>query len=841
MALPSQAPCGLTTQPTGIGVPSLDGWANRMCEWDPDGAGPLGPRLVVSGAFALAGDQPANSIATFDPATGQWSPLGQLDVQVSALVALPGGLLVASGFLSSTGQLGSTLFVWNGSAWSSAIPQPLVWSTLALAVSPIGELYAACVSDNGMEVQILGSNGWQILGTASPATPTMAASIDCLAFAGNGDLLVGGQFSAIESVAANSVARWNGSAWSPLGSGLIGRVRSLATTSTGALFAGGSFNLGGAPTNDNVAQWNGSSWQSLGSGVQNTTWPQSTVVFALAEVASGLVAAGQFDVAGGVPALELARWNGTAWTTMASGIEPAVGSAVSALQRTSNGELFAAGDFSRIGGRDGIGLGRWNGSFWAPLRAVGIGGATTAVHRSDSGDVYLGGTFQDIDAVACNGIARRVGAGWQPVGAGFAPLDSGLEIAAIRSLPGGDVVAGGWFDGGGGPTTRSLARWNGSVWSSLGAGLATAGLSRPWVRSLHVAANGDLYVAGQFDSAGGLAVDSVARWNGSQWSAVGSGLGPAVLSAVASSPTGEVYIAGQFVSAASFQDGQIAVLSGGGWQGIGVADGPVRELIVLPSGALLVAGSFQSIDGIAVGCVARWSSGAWSSVGALGLASGTDTVRRVRELPGGDLLAAGQFEQNGILYAFARWNGVAWSLLDAEGRTVLDCAVDPNGAVLVAGAFGSVGGVASANFMTLAAPCAASAIASGAGCTGSGGANVLASSGQPWLGTVFVANASGMPSNGVAASVLGLGTLSLPLPSLLPQGGAGCELLVTPDALGLVVPSGGQALLPIALPVLPALVGGVLHLQVVPIEFGLGGAITSVTSTNRLSLTLGIF
>ena len=59
----------------------------------------------------------------------------------------------------------------------------------------------------------------------------------------------------------------------------------------------------------------------------------------------------------------------------------------------------------------------------------------------------------------------------------------------------------------------------------------------------------------------------------------------------------------------------------------------------------------------------------------------------------------------------------------------------------------------------------------------------------------------------------------------------------------LVVTSGGQALvpLPLPLPLVPALVGGVLHLQVVPIQFSVGGAIRSVTSTNRLSLLLGVF
>jgi hypothetical protein len=71
---------------------------------------------------------------------------------VSALVALPNGQLVASCLVSSSGQLGSTLRVWTGSTWSFALAPPLAWGILTLAVSPSGELHAACVTDNGMEV-----------------------------------------------------------------------------------------------------------------------------------------------------------------------------------------------------------------------------------------------------------------------------------------------------------------------------------------------------------------------------------------------------------------------------------------------------------------------------------------------------------------------------------------------------------------------------------------------------------------------------------------------------------------------------------------------------------------
>ncbi len=848
------AQCDLQPTATGRGLPSLDGSAGRIVEWDPDGPGPLGLHLVVSGSFTLAGDLPANGIAMFDPATDQWSPLGELEGLVQAFVVLPNGLLLAGGQFAAPLPNGSTLQVWTGSAWSAAIPQPPASMVFALANAPNGDLVAACGLGAAWTVQRFGANGWQQLGAVTPSFVASFAVVRELAFASNGDLLIAGNFGAVDGVLAGSIARWNGSSWSAVGTGangINGSLRDLLVTSTGELYVGGLFATGSPAQNANIARWNGTSWQVVGGGTQGAL-PYTAEVHAVLEAPGGIVVGGQFEAAGGTPVYKVAQWNGINWSAMGGGMEQygpnGEPSYVASLQRASNGELFATGTFVTSSGRDGQGMARWNGTAWRPLRPVGIGAPTTVVHRTAGGDVYLGGSFLDIDGVPCNGIARRVGNGWQPLGSGigtFGPFSLGPAVAAIASLPNGDLVVGGQFPSAGGVPAQGIARWNGVAWGLLGSGLSWA-FGSPLVEALHVDGSGDLLVAGAFDSAGGVAVEGLAHWNGSQWSSMGSGLatGPGqsvFVEAVTTSVFGDIYVSGIFALGGPSPLGKIAVWSGGTWQVLGTTDGRVEELLLLPNGDLLVAGAFQNISGLATGCVARWSNGVWSSVGSLGQQPDFGAVDSLRELPGGDLLAGGFFGRNGTLYAFARWDGVAWTLFDDAGHVALDLAIDPNGEVLVAGNMRSSGGVASANFLRLVPPCPASAIAGGAGCVGSGGANVLGASGKPWLGTIFVANASGMPNNSVAMTVLGLGTLSLPLPSLLPQGGAGCELLVTPDALGLVVPSGGQALVPLALPLVPALVGGVLHLQVAPIEFGAGGAITSVTSTNRLSLVLGIF
>jgi hypothetical protein len=68
-------------------------------------------------------------------------------------------------------------------------------------------------------------------------------------------------------VPANDVARWNGTAWSPLGSGIgFQEVRALHVFDDGsgpALFAAGWFGAAGGVTAYSVAKWNGSNWSAL--------------------------------------------------------------------------------------------------------------------------------------------------------------------------------------------------------------------------------------------------------------------------------------------------------------------------------------------------------------------------------------------------------------------------------------------------------------------------------------------------------------------------------------------------------------------------------------------------
>ena len=78
----------------------------------------------------------------------------------------------------------------------------------------------------------------------------------------------------------------------------------------------------------------------------------------------------------------------------------------------------------------------------------------------------------------------------------------------------GDVYVGGFYSMAGGDTVNSIAKWDGNNWSGLDGGVGS--VLGPTIKSLAVH-DGDLYAAGYFHTAGGVDVKCVAKWNGSEW------------------------------------------------------------------------------------------------------------------------------------------------------------------------------------------------------------------------------------------------------------------------------------------------------------------------------------
>jgi hypothetical protein len=201
-------------------------------------------------------------------------------------------------------------------------------------------------------------------------------------------------------VATNRIAKWDGSSWATLGSGLTGSTSSgvyaltVFDDGTGpALYAGGKFTFSaGCPSVNRIAKWNGSCWAALGSGMNGE-------VNALTTFDDGngpaLYAGGNFTTAGGASANNVARWNGASWTPLGSGMNGPL-RALGVFDDGSGAALYAGGYFNTAGGMSALGIAQWSDGSWAALGSgfnSGAARALTVFNDRTGPALYAGGDF----------------------------------------------------------------------------------------------------------------------------------------------------------------------------------------------------------------------------------------------------------------------------------------------------------------------------------------------------------------------------------------------------------------------------------------------------------------
>ena len=118
---------------------------------------------------------------------------------------------------------------------------------------------------------------------------------------------------------------------------------------------------------------------------------------------------------------------------------------------------------------------------------------------------------------------------WSSLGTGSQNGVSGIGLVYVNALAvvGNEVVVGGTFTQAGGVSANRVARFNTqtNTWSSLGTG-SSNGVSGILASVLALAVVGnEVYVGGEFTSAGGVSANRVARFNTqtNTWSTLGTG------------------------------------------------------------------------------------------------------------------------------------------------------------------------------------------------------------------------------------------------------------------------------------------------------------------------------
>jgi hypothetical protein len=271
-------------------------------------------------------------------------------------------------------------------------------------------------------------------------------------------------------------------------------------------------------------------------------------------------------------------------------------------------------------------------------------------------------------------LAAQCGANWQP-GAPCPGL-AGSAYAAVV-LPSGDLVVGGNFRLADATRAERIARWDGTTWQALGAGLDNT------VRALAVQPNGDLIAGGDFTQAGGNPANAIARWNGATWSPLGAGCGGRV-AAVLALPNGDVIAGGQFSTAGGAPAARIARWDGSNWSplGSGINFGEVYCLAAASNGDVLVGGNIANAGGITSPGVARWNGTAWQAVPGL---SSPSYVFDIQPLAGGSFAVAGLLAVGSATAQVAISNGATMQVLTPPPGVYNELGVDANGQLLAGG------------------------------------------------------------------------------------------------------------------------------------------------------------
>jgi trimeric autotransporter adhesin len=318
-----------------------------------------------------------------------------------------------------------------------------------------------------------------------------------------GKIVIGGRFTQVGGKPAAHIAAWNGSVWSPMGTGSNEDIHCLAVFG-GELIAGGRFQRIDGVDALGVARWDGDRWSPLGAGLFTPNW-QNPAVLALFVHEDRLYAAGEFTMAGDVPANHIAVWDGTTWMSVGNGV-PFPGSAIAVW----GDHLYVGGDFNTNDPGLGTGLAAWDGTNWLPIATSPLQGSPYGGVRafaSFGNQLVVAGYFEGVGGVVANGVATWNGVGWASMDVGAPGYVAALAVHEDELWLGGSEV---YFE------SPAVRRWTGSEWLPTFAVTGQALCLHSTGRRL---AAGGVIVARSED--GNLLATGVALWD-SEWSGLES-------------------------------------------------------------------------------------------------------------------------------------------------------------------------------------------------------------------------------------------------------------------------------------------------------------------------------
>jgi hypothetical protein len=253
-------------------------------------------------------------------------------------------------------------------------------------------------------------------------------AVYAIAVAADGSVYAAGGFTTIGGVAANRIAKWNGTAWSALSTGLNGNCFTLCIASNGVLYAGGDFTTAGGVTVNRIARWDGTQWRTISfpatatAGLNNTVysivnWIDGVTLYVGGTFTNGTTAQRYFrtldintNITGDVPGNDLVATT----TVYALAVNP------------KTGDVYVGGSLSGL-----YGIRCYRGVGWQNIQSS-IDGTVRALAVDAAGYVWVGGDFTQVNGVPGRYLIIWQGTIW--LNADIIPISPGTGIVRTISI-----------------------------------------------------------------------------------------------------------------------------------------------------------------------------------------------------------------------------------------------------------------------------------------------------------------------------------------------------------------------------------------------------------------------
>lgn len=615
--------------------------------------------LYVVGSFNWAGDiDDINNVAVWDKELEIWASLSSgVDTVAHTIAKNDSSILVGGTFTEAGGKSIPYLASWDGGEWTSVRDNatfngPVYTLETIDDVLYVGGDFTKIGDASLIRIARLVKREWFDVGGTSNGPVYDIHPI--------GDsIFIGGLFSKLAGFDIHNLGfldknGWNGFKFSP-----DSTVKSIAGSSYTDLMVAGEFIAIDGNAVSGLGHWNGTSWTQFDHIDQNFSFGSVNTVL---EDNERWIIAGDFQVAQDIAVGNIASLTKDtfSWSTFGSD-KPfnGINGDVKAMAVDGN-DIYVGGTFRTIGDKAISYLAKWDGEEWTSFGTIPNSPGPIVYDILIDGDkIYITGFIDAINKshVAHVAVFDKSTEQWSSLGTGLNAYGTSL------AMYGDTLVVGGAFTAASGVDANRIAGWDigNQTWIDF-----DLGFNGPiWDVSVQ---NQFIFVGGSFTTAGEplKGISNFSKWvpDLGKWINIGK-VNNAVYTIF---PTDSIiYYGGVFDTTESIQTMGIASLDetgsepykqlGDGIQGSVSASTSIGD-------TLYVGGSFSNSGPTSMFRIGAWDGSKWNSLG-LGIQGGTV---RTLATDGEHIYAGGTFTGAGgvVSRGLAKWTPAKTPIVSTE-------------------------------------------------------------------------------------------------------------------------------------------------------------------------------